>query len=1264
MYKTTKDYKKRIYESVHEMNIYIDGINVCSGLKSIDSQYELFANKKITLGTTPMQIITILLKKSCLPINYKKAYIESGILDGEIVPIGHFDIINVENIDEHTTEIKLYDYMNKLDVPYDGSELGVCTAKVLYIDICNKFGIEPGTTSFIGENDIIYTYDNTMSARQWIGYIATLAGGFAHIGRDGKLYLKPLVSNIRYGEELTLNINNDCFSNIYEILGKCNQNENNNIEVIKNNINFTIKRKIKTENLLDEIYALYENGDLILNVPDTIANKVDFNILDNGKLSVDIAEALNNKVSFSINEKGKLIIEILEEYIELEEQTIIVDLGDFELYSINNVYDKFLYQDGIWYLYKNIGKINCYDEEEITTDYISSTGELSSGATVYYVLENPTILEITSAYENTYNSLMNLIGIEVQDGVVDISNLSNGISTSFSIYTDDIIEVPIKYFKEYKFSDEKIKYTRVKFEDGVQNYDIGTKDSNTLYLDAGNLLITSKKQVENIYNSIAGFEIYGFNGSGYIDPAIDIGDIVYIDNKPTIYQGNWSYNGRIKADITSDFEVTTQEEAMSENTANTIKIRKIKSELDQVEGTITIQGEQISDTQREVAELKVGIDEINLSVNEITDLVKKVDSNNGKLTLEKCMTGNLLELEILGNGNVFSNDSLIKVTSNNLIYTKEEDYEQGYIRAGTIGTLVASNYNITTKGFIEFKAKGFHLKVNNDQYRIAAVIFFNESYKIDSYKTYDDTSIEIESDTYQIYRIKVTFYKINTLEDGTEAEITPRDIKEIKPMLSLFSVNEFVENNTQIIDLGINRTLEVYSKVLEDDSIINICDSYLLKDGISQVIRRVGIDENGNKYVLDKEITEYLGELKITLVEETNHIELINYNTYMSAKYIGKNSLTEQFATEIKINSMMNLLSSQIILSVTQELEGLGEEYLERSKIESSIDLGILDDEGYMAFKTNKLTIDSDYFKLTKEGKIIATAGTIGKWTLSEVGLLWSNTTIGSIKYQSGLDGRDNNYLLYAGVDITDGTSHNLSEANAYITKSGLIYAKWFKVNGESGYFYIDYDSGRTSTSIKINGIYWYLDNENNNNWASFFKDSVAQWIGLFDAPIFGIWDAVHEETMFNFYKYNPNSDSGERLGAIASFYSRITCNGYRKDGVNNSIYIQGYEVATNASDERLKENIKPSTDNALEKINNMEIEQFDWRTDKHLAKGGQHVSNGFIAQKVQKIDETLVNYNKENDTYQMEVLNLVALAYKAIQELSDKINRGKDTED
>ena len=41
-------------------------------------------------------------------------------------------------------------------------------------------------------NKSVAVYDNTVGARTYISYIAEQAGGFACVGRDGKLYIKTI----------------------------------------------------------------------------------------------------------------------------------------------------------------------------------------------------------------------------------------------------------------------------------------------------------------------------------------------------------------------------------------------------------------------------------------------------------------------------------------------------------------------------------------------------------------------------------------------------------------------------------------------------------------------------------------------------------------------------------------------------------------------------------------------------------------------------------------------------------------------------------------------------------------------------------------------------------------------------------------------------------------------------------------------------------------------------------------------------------------
>ena len=83
--------------------------------------------------------------------------------------------------------------MIKFEFNYDGRELitkGEATLLEVAQDICNKAGVELGSTSFLNSDKKVSVYDNTVTAREYISYISESAGGFACIDREGKLCFK------------------------------------------------------------------------------------------------------------------------------------------------------------------------------------------------------------------------------------------------------------------------------------------------------------------------------------------------------------------------------------------------------------------------------------------------------------------------------------------------------------------------------------------------------------------------------------------------------------------------------------------------------------------------------------------------------------------------------------------------------------------------------------------------------------------------------------------------------------------------------------------------------------------------------------------------------------------------------------------------------------------------------------------------------------------------------------------------------------------
>lgn len=92
------------------------------------------------------------------------------------------------------------------------------------------------------------------------------------------------------------------------------------------------------------------------------------------------------------------------EYEEHEEERFILPVQQ-PLRRIGNIADTFIKKEGKWYERHKIERIEEYKDETITTEYISTTGELSQGATVDYILEEAKDLECTKEQEEALEKI-------------------------------------------------------------------------------------------------------------------------------------------------------------------------------------------------------------------------------------------------------------------------------------------------------------------------------------------------------------------------------------------------------------------------------------------------------------------------------------------------------------------------------------------------------------------------------------------------------------------------------------------------------------------------------------------------------------------------------------------------------------------------------------------------------------------------------------------------------------------------------------------
>lgn len=151
---------------------------------SFDYSYKQFEDE-FFLGSVASVQAKLQIPKTALP----------STLTNVLVKIDHADylylVVNeIKDEDDAICTLSLSDKLSNTDVSYDIQSVVPITAKNLLIKICTDFNIPHDTFNFTGQDKIIASYDNTLTARNYIEQIAENAFGYAIINKYGKLEIK------------------------------------------------------------------------------------------------------------------------------------------------------------------------------------------------------------------------------------------------------------------------------------------------------------------------------------------------------------------------------------------------------------------------------------------------------------------------------------------------------------------------------------------------------------------------------------------------------------------------------------------------------------------------------------------------------------------------------------------------------------------------------------------------------------------------------------------------------------------------------------------------------------------------------------------------------------------------------------------------------------------------------------------------------------------------------------------------------------------
>lgn len=185
------------YATIHIEDDNID-ITDKDDLKNFKIESSCYVNDNF-IGTAVAKKITVeMFNNGQYELENKKISVKTGIeIDGKIeyIPMGTF-IIEKPTTEEVSTNTQFvgYDYMIKFNATYvDRVTYPIKTVELLK-DLCNQVGVECGITEFTNSNYMILgnPFTNNEDSKTVLSNIAQLAGGFAYIGRNNKLYIKTL----------------------------------------------------------------------------------------------------------------------------------------------------------------------------------------------------------------------------------------------------------------------------------------------------------------------------------------------------------------------------------------------------------------------------------------------------------------------------------------------------------------------------------------------------------------------------------------------------------------------------------------------------------------------------------------------------------------------------------------------------------------------------------------------------------------------------------------------------------------------------------------------------------------------------------------------------------------------------------------------------------------------------------------------------------------------------------------------------------------
>ena len=390
--------------------------------------------------------------------------------------------------------------------------------------------------------------------------------------------------------------------------------------------------------------------------------------------------------------------------------------------------------------------------------------------------------------------------------------------------------------------------------------------------------------------------------------------------------------------------------------------------------------------------------------------------------------------------------------------------------------------------------------------------------------------------------------------------------------------------------------------ITEGEETTTIYDEFMIQDKKATVIRRIGVTDQGEYYELTEPQYIAIGDADINLVQGDNDLEILHYTPTIIVEYVKKNEYTQLFATTLELESSIKQTADQINLQVGKKVGN--DEIIARINMavvgntEDAIPEDI--DKSVIEILANKISIMSDYFQLTKDGKITATAGYIAGWKIEHDRL--SNNT-------SEIINKEDEDIQFAEDILRIGKGLGLYGDDAFVvdTKGG-IRGRALELHALSNaaryptYIALFSDTEQTGT---------YITSDEVDTGHVIAGDGIARGYCMHSPDLDKYPSSNHT------YWCHLVSSNGAMIFTVDA-------------GPSTDFNTSNWWINRNTSDERLKHDIEPINENLLKLINELELKQFVFNDTPSV------IGVGVIAQDFLKLIKKYHISKEEMDKYEI----------------------------